>query len=560
MATRSSANENARFGFRSNPPARANLAGGVEVEDEPTTATTVDDPLEQERAEEAVSKIEAYLATKSKQRPVPKSYPFPKSTWESKKPPPSPCRACGGPHWDNDCKHWEDYLKLRKSQPVLFTDADRSADEDIMYSIAYFVRGNALSSAYLAPAPAMVYLLEKLPRSDVPELLEGEETDDEEEECDHGQSKAWDKNYVPQVEVVRHPEKPIESSKAKTVEQHEGLLDARETLAEAGMGPGFFESAPEVLFAAALNVDASLPPPVEKEYVVRQVRHTPPGMSSMGISVLSARGIVSTRDERIVTLRLDSGASISLIAEAYLNSLKHPPKVRTGMKVAIAQLTNKDPKIKGYVHLPIWIVAEDGTRLKFMAELYVVPEMTIEVLLGEDFHLNYELNVFRNVELGSRVQVGESGFIVHDPTVAGFIRRKQHKRDRANRQRRKRAHYDGALRAWKDTLIPAETTVRVPVAGDLQQGREWYVERYLIPQADDTFLTVPNTLLDLRTEDAGRAEPLSISRRSYLPVANPSKTPRILRAGTLIGYAKNPSDVLDKPKDDATLEAMTAQA
>ncbi|KZV79527.1 hypothetical protein EXIGLDRAFT_631787, partial [Exidia glandulosa HHB12029] len=272
-------------------------------------------------------------------------------------------------------------------------------------------------------------------------------------------------------------------------------------------------------------------------------------MSSLGVSVLSARGTVSSKSEDTITVRLDSGASISLVAESYIKSLKSPPKIRTGMKVAIAQLTNKDPKIKGYVSVPIWITAEDGTPLKFSAELYVVPDMTIEVLLGEDFHLNYELSVLRNLELGSRVQVGETGFTFPATST-----------DKANRLRRRKAHANGALRAWKDTLIPAETTVRVPIAGDLQQGREWYVERFLIPQPDDSFLTVPNTLLDLRTEDAGRQEPLSIARRSYLPIANPSKTPRLLRAGTLIGYAQDPQSYLDKPGSQEKYDAMVAQA
>ncbi|KZV78520.1 hypothetical protein EXIGLDRAFT_573544, partial [Exidia glandulosa HHB12029] len=504
------------------------------------------------------------LATKSRQRPAPSSYPFPKSTWESARPPPSPCRACGGPHWDNDCKHWEEYLKLKKSKPVLFTE--RSADEDIMYSIAYFVRESVDAELSLPRLP------EKLEehataRDDVPELLEVDDTDDESEEEDEpvplrrsqAAGKAQDANYVPQVEVEFHDGRSSETAPTVPAEtRHPDLDEAVRVLAEAGQGVGFFESSPTVHFAAALNVETMLPPPVERKYVVKPVRHTPPGMSSMGISVLSARGIVSSREEGIITLRLDLGASISLVAESYLTSLKHPPKIRTGMKVAIAQLTNKDPKIKGYVHVPVWIVAEDGTRLKFMAELYVVPEMTIEVLLGEDFHLNYELNVFRNVELGSRVQVGETGFAFKATSTLEATTAAE--KEDFKLARSFIAHYDGALRAWKDTLIPAETTVRVPVAGDLQQGREWYVERYLIPQPDETFLTVPNTLLDLRTDDAGRAEPLSIARRSYLPVANPTKTPRILRAGTLIGYAKNPQSVLDQPKDEATFEVMTAQA
>ncbi|KZV89348.1 hypothetical protein EXIGLDRAFT_594169, partial [Exidia glandulosa HHB12029] len=293
------------------------------------------------------------------------------------------------------------------------------------------------------------------------------------------------------------------------------------------------------------------PPPVDREYEVKPRRHAPPGMSSLGVSVLSARGWFSSKSERPITLRLDSGASISLVAESYLKSLKSPPKIRTGMKVAIAQLTNKDPKIKGYVIVPVWVTAEDGTRLKFSAELYVVPDMTIEVLLGEDFHLNYELSVLRNVELGTRVQVGETGFAF--PATSTLVAT-------TAAERADQPHANGALRAWKDTLIPAETSVRVPIAGDLQQGREWYVERFLVPQPDDSFLTVPNTLLDLRTEEAGRAEPLSIARRSYLSVANPTKTPRLLRAGTLLGYARDPQTFLDKPGTAQRYQTMVAQA
>ncbi|KZV97802.1 hypothetical protein EXIGLDRAFT_576180, partial [Exidia glandulosa HHB12029] len=261
-------------------------------------------------------------------------------------------------------------------------------------------------------------------------------------------------------------------------------------------------------------------------------RRTPSGMSSVGITILSVRGTVGSKQDTVITLRLDSGASISLVSEEFLRLLKNPPKIRTGLKVHLAQLTNKEPRIKGYVELPVWIRAEDGTALRFNVEMYVVPDMTVEVLLGEDFHLNHELSVLRNVELGTRVTVGQTGHAFEAASTT---------------EARKKAHADGAITAWKDTLIPAETTVRVPIAGALQEGREWYVERFMVPQKDETFLTVPNTLLDLRTEDAGRKEEYSIARKSYLPVSNPTKTPRLLRAGTLMGYARDPARYLDSP-------------
>ncbi|KZV92316.1 hypothetical protein EXIGLDRAFT_614513, partial [Exidia glandulosa HHB12029] len=264
-------------------------------------------------------------------------------------------------------------------------------------------------------------------------------------------------------------------------------------------------------------------------------------MSSVGISVLSVRGVVASKADGVITLRLDSGASISLVSEDYLKTLKNPPKIKTGLKVHLAQLTNKEPRIKGYVDMPVWIKAEDGTALRFQAEMYVVPGMTVEVLLGEDFHLNYELNMLRNVEHGTRVSVGDTGFGFEAASTTEALSAAEQK--------------DHAFaRTWKDTLIPAETTVRVPVAGALQEEHEWYVERYLVPQSDETFLTVPNTLLDLRTEDAERKEPASIARKSYLPVSNPSKTPRLVRAGTLLGFARDPSRYLDVPGTEERLD------
>lgn len=121
--------------------------------------------------------------------------------------------------------------------------------------------------------------------------------------------------------------------------------------------------------------------------------------------------------------------------------------------------------------------------MKFHVKFYVVPDMTIELLLGDDFHLNYELQVLQNLELRTHVKVGETvftfsatsttantdaaerrdirvarGFTVHDLSIAEFIHSKTHQRQRANRYRRKWAHSNGTIQAWEDVLILAETT------------------------------------------------------------------------------------------------------
>ena len=45
--------------------------------------------------------------------------------------------------------------------------------------------------------------------------------------------------------------------------------------------------------------------------------------------------------------------------------------------------------------------SEEGILLESEAEAYIVPGMTVPILLGEDFQLNYEVGVTRNVELGT---------------------------------------------------------------------------------------------------------------------------------------------------------------
>ena len=54
------------------------------------------------------------------------------------------------------------------------------------------------------------------------------------------------------------------------------------------------------------------------------------------------------------------------------------------------------------------MATEDGTILESEAEAYVVPGMTVPILLGEDYQLTYEIGVMRNVEEGPKVHFGRS--------------------------------------------------------------------------------------------------------------------------------------------------------
>ena len=67
------------------------------------------------------------------------------------------------------------------------------------------------------------------------------------------------------------------------------------------------------------------------------------------------------------------------------------------------QLTDKDSEIQGYVWIPILMTSTNGILIEMEAEAYVVPNMTVPIWLGEDYHLNYELNIAHHIDFCSTV-------------------------------------------------------------------------------------------------------------------------------------------------------------
>lgn len=58
------------------------------------------------------------------------------------------------------------------------------------------------------------------------------------------------------------------------------------------------------------------------------------------------------------------------------------------------------------VHPDTYLVTETGDVLETEAEAYVVPNMTVPILLEEDYQQSYEVSVTWNVELGTHIGLG----------------------------------------------------------------------------------------------------------------------------------------------------------
>ncbi|KZV79413.1 hypothetical protein EXIGLDRAFT_570192, partial [Exidia glandulosa HHB12029] len=470
--------------------------------------------------------------------------------------PPSPCKICGSArHWDKECAHYREY-ETRRAQGVLYVESERHVEDAPLY--------NALYPAFANNSAFFAYLVD----GDVPllpaALLRSKPFVEEVEDEHDAWYKTSPKAQVYLVETAEFdpapPRTPAPFKKAPPVTIEE-VEDEEEVPSDTESEPGlddFFPGLPDLqhailqqaMSAQSIAMEAG-PPPTETVFKVPPARSPPSGYSSVGVSVLSCRGRVGSLSDQAITLRLDSGASLTLVDEGYLQRLKNPPKIRTGLKVEIAQLTDKAPRIKGYVRVPVFIQDENGLTLEFATEAYVVPGMTVDVLLGEDWHLNHELGLVHF----------SHAYRVVNTKAASFVRAKSHRRAKANRHRRKMALRSGALRAFEDVVIPPSATRNVTFAGDLLARKEWYVERNLIPIKGDAFLTVPNTVISTDPTPVRdvHGEP-TIAARGVLPVSNPTNKPFLLRAGTLLAFAKDPATYLDTPQTDEQRDQYNASA
>jgi hypothetical protein len=148
----------------------------------------------------------------------------------------------------------------------------------------------------------------------------------------------------------------------------------------------------------------SIPPPGdEKPVQLTKWRKHRAGPSAIGVSVLSVKGWVGSTLNRETDLQLDLCANITLISQDFYESLQHKPPLQQGLCMDLYQLTERDTSLAGFVRIPIIMVTKGGQLVESEAEVYIVPNMTVPILLGKDYQINYEIGVSRNVEEGSSV-------------------------------------------------------------------------------------------------------------------------------------------------------------
>ncbi|GJE92997.1 hypothetical protein PsYK624_091560 [Phanerochaete sordida] len=467
--------------------------------------------------------------------------------------PPGPCRICTSQHhWDKECPHYKQHLALREAKlagaeiPVI---EERPEEVQSVYDHAYEI--------LLAQYTGSSYVVDRMREDPVESCTQSTSSATGPPPAPSTERKAAmavtvedvedESNWIPTQRGLE-----LDEPMLMTEDELESSRAAREArAARSGSDDG----------GAAAGHPAKLDPVVVQ---VPQRRTFTAGASAHGVSVLSLRGHLNALEEPAVDLRFDSCADITLISEEYYKALKSPPRIRTGTRLELWQLVDKRSTIEGYVELNVFVPVADGRVAKLKAEAYVVPRMSVPVLLGEDFQRTYEVSVHRDAVKGVRIAFGSSGLWaqaqdvaakVHVPKVArrnegeaAFVRAKTaRKLARVRRKRRTEARREEeAVRLSEDVELDPCSVKNVPVTLQGDKDREWLVEKGLIQIDGEVQLAIPNCLVS--------------GYEPRIPLSNPSEKTIKVAKGTLLGTRRDPTSYFDTPKDLLQLQRMMEQA
>jgi hypothetical protein len=506
--------------------------------------------------------------------------------------PPSPCRHCGSPeHWNRECPRRDLHLSQMKGSGHMVEAEDPVYEKAYAHvvnraSMAAYSRANKRSAlisykdsdhdsfadrviAHDQPREGGPSELRLLPRSSReaflaqgalgagqykgPEDPRVEIVEDEHDILTGSRPAPSDGHILEEIAEPDPPNPRVDSEDVNSSRREPPVENAWESMASASS-------------AASVQKDADQNKTSPDIFTLAPRRAYDAGASASGVSVLSTAGWLGSTVEALNDLRLDSCADITLLSKKFYLSMKNRPKLRKGMRLKLWQLTDTNASIYGYVQIPVIMRTEDGRLIRMEAEAYIVPGMTVDLLLGEDFQRTYGLSTSRDGD--RRPRIGFAGHDFHVPADAvgepvkrlhvkqsvlwteKFAKAKTHRRAyHARVWLKKQEERDSTeVRAAEDYVIAPESirNVRVKAKFGEDVQREWLVEKNMLTDDSGRTLMVPPTLLS--------------GERPYLPVANPSRSPRVVKKGDLLGKLDDPCSYFDTPLTDEDERVMREHA
>lgn len=292
----------------------------------------------------------------------------------------------------------------------------------------------------------------------------------------------------------------------------------------------------------------------------------PAGCAFLGASATATTGYLVEPELNPTSIIADSGSDITLISSALLARMKKAPKLHSGQRINLVQVTGTS-SISGFVNIPIFFKTEEGL-VELHVEAYVVKGMSTPFILGNDFADQYAISIIRKdgssyLEFGNsgrKIKVENStspslqdsnGHVFSVRTIPNLpsitAKFKAHRRMKKARSLQLARASDNAVRSALRTTIPGESSTYLPVSLNFPKGSDIaYIEKYIRFKGEERIFGAPDSLIS-------RSKPM-------LHVANFSKEPLTIPAGEVLGRARNPNSWLDSDEDSSSEHSSTLHA
>lgn len=146
--------------------------------------------------------------------------------------------------------------------------------------------------------------------------------------------------------------------------------------------------------------------PIGSTLYLKKFMARPPGCSFLGAKATTTRAIIGGKEGIEESIIIDSGLDITLISHKLLNSLPKAPKIKSGERVNLVQVTGS-ATLSGYVNIPIEFHTPDGSVI-LEVEAYLVMGMNTPFILGNDFGDQYQLSLVHK-ECQTFIAFGDTG-------------------------------------------------------------------------------------------------------------------------------------------------------
>ena len=480
-----------------------------------------------------------------------------------------PCRHCGsGKHWDPECKHAYQSNRAARSNHVQTIDEEIVGAQEC-YDELYYGLDSGDDVCDESPSPDFCKPLQSTEESVEPVHSSGTyltiSTELEGEISDDGPSSDA---YMPQVNSKSHPLVKSDnasltslsyiSTKPSLSQFHNGLnRRSRRRLARDVQRTAYAIHRHES--------DSDEPPTVE----LRKSMARPPGCSFLGSKAIKADAAIGEINGQLTEVIVDSGSDITLISETAWSALRCKPKIRTGQRINLVQVTGTSV-ISGFVTLDLFFRTPEGS-VKLNVEAYVVRGMTTPFILGNDFADQYRISIIRHdsdttLVFGDsnrsvKVQNSTGSSLVDDEGHAFRIRvspglpdrtmkAKLHRRNQKVKRKTMRLRNDRIVRASRSVTIPAGTSATVPVNANFSKScNSLFVERNItLNRSMDGLVGFPDSLVS--------------SGEPFLRIDNFTSRSAQISTGQPLGYSHNPNNWLDRRRvsDESNYRKIEAHA